>query len=432
MAEIYYYCFILICIGMLGWGLIRLERVYQYPFFMAAIFVSFILPQAATLIEKQTTVSNITDGGLEKVMLYACMCAAMCWLGYQRYQPQEKWLSKLDIDLNKNKLFQIGCLFLLIGCTCQFLLTKIEIQRSAINNSWTGPATILAFFSGFLVVALPIFLLSALMKPNFINIAMTIVSAAPIMLTIIVSGRRTPTITLLITIGIAYYLTKKYIPPRWIFVAAVIGAVFVIPLLGALRGDFWALLFSGDLQALVDTSNSSLAGVKKQDILELRNAALIINAVDSNHNYALGTGFWNSIVFQYVPGQIVGFDVKRSLQFGANFDLKALYGYVIPNGSTYTGLGDSFAEFGYFGCLIFWAIARLFKTLWISMVSRQSVFSALFYIGIVSPAMLGITHGIGVFLQQLIFQVCVMFLVAKYAGISSQQHDNLFKKGQIH
>jgi hypothetical protein len=388
MAAIYFYLFILICIVILGWGMLRLERVYEYPFFMAAIFLSFIAPQANSLLEKEST-GYLSSSILEKVLLYACMCAAMTWYGYVRYRPKEQWLSKLDIFLDDRKLFHAGVVFLLIGYMCNFILTQISIERAA-NGSWTGPATILAFFGSLMFTALPIFLIVTLKKP------------------------RQPTMTFLLTIGMSFFLIKKYIPPRLLFLGIVIGAIVMVPILGQLRGTFWSLIFSGDLQGAVAASQSGLDTIKKNDILELRNAALLIDAADITNRYGFGTGFWDNIVFQYVPGQLVGFNVKRSLQFGTSINLNQLYGYRVPVGTTTTGIGDSFAEFGYFGCLIFAFIGRMFKTLWMS-IYRGSMFSALLYIGLISPAMVGITHGIGWFIQSFIFQVGVMSLVAIYA-----------------
>jgi hypothetical protein len=419
MKEIYFYLFIGICIATLMWGMIRLERVYQYPFFMAAIFVSFILPQANSLVNEISSI--LSQSALEKVMLYTCLCTGMCWLGYQFYQPKEKWLSKLDFILDDRRLFQSGVILLSIGYACHFTLSKISIEKT-VNGTWTGPATILLFFGGLIYTALPIFLVGALKRPSFINMTMVVVAAIPILQTIIIYGRRQPTMTFLLTIGMAFFLMKNYIPPRWFFIVCVVGAMFVIPLLGALRGDFWSLLFSGDWDKAVTTSQTHLDKLNKNDILELRNAALMIDGADIVNRYGYGTGFWDNIIFQYVPGQIVGQGLKRSLQFGTSVNLNQIYGYRIPLGTTSTGIGDSYAEFGYFGCLIFGLMGRIFKTLWISIFYRKSMVSALLYIGLISPAMVGVTHGIGRFLQEFIFQTGVIYLVAQFSKITTSTY----------
>jgi len=401
------------------WGMIRLERVYQYPFFMAAIFISFILPQANSLLN--ATSGFLSPAALEKVMLYTCMCTGMCWIGYQFYQPKEKWLSKLDFRLDDRRLFQSGVLLLSIGYACNFALSRIDIEKTAVGT-WTGPATILIFFAALIYTALPIFLLDALKRPSFINMTMTVIAAIPILQSIILYGRRQPTMTFLLTIGMAFFLMKNYIPPRWVFLVFVVGAIFIIPLLGALRGDFWSLLFSGDWDKAVTTSQYHLDRVNKTDILELRNAALMIDAADLTNRYGYGTRFWDGIIFQYVPGQIIGQGLKQSFQFGSSVNLNQIYGYSVPLGTTTTGIGDSYAEFGYFGCLIFGLIGRIFKTLWISIFYRGSMASALLYIGLISPAMVGITHGIGRFIQEFIFQVGVIYLVMNFSKITTSNY----------
>jgi hypothetical protein len=427
MKEIYFYLFIGICSSILMWGMIRLERVYQYPFFMGAIFVSFILPQASALVNSSSY--SLPSTAVEKVLLYSCMCASMCWTGYQFYRPKEKWLSKLDLNLDNHKLFKSAVLFLVVGNLCHFILSRINIQTANSGGTWTGPATILIFIAGVLNIALPIFLFVALRSPTVINITLTVLAAIPLLQAIILYGRRQPTMILLLIIGMSLFLVKKYIPPRWAFIIFVISAALIIPVLGALRGDFWSLLFKGDWETAWSATQKSLNVITKGEILELRNAAYMIDGADLTNTYGYGTGFWDSIVFQYVPGQIVGFDVKKSFQFGSSLNLREIYGYSAPTGSTTTGIGDSYAEFGYFGCLIFAAIGCMFKTLWFS-IYRGSIFSALLYIGLISSAMVGITHGISRFLQEFIFQTGVMYLVAKYSQIP-RISENKFKHRKL-
>jgi hypothetical protein len=83
-------------------------------------------------------------------------------------------------------------------------------------------------------------------------------------------------------------------------------------------------------------------------------------------------------------------------------------------------MGDTYNQFGYLGCLVFAVIGCIFKTLWTSLVYRQSIVSSLLYIGLMGPAMVGITHGIGRFLQEFIFQVLVMYLIVRFSRESTK------------
>lgn len=411
MAETYRDLLVLICIGLLGWGLIRIERIYQYPFFMGAMFISFILPQAFALSENPGAVSS---EALENVLLMSCLCAAACWIGYA-IKPNPKWLAKLSIKADEHKLFQSGIVLMVVGYLSDALYNRtVEANNGQLSGT---AATIFIFFVGTIYIALPIFIFQLLKQPNAINFTFTILAALVPLQNIIISGRRQPTMTLIVIVGLSLFLIRRYLPPRWAVITAVAMIAILVPLFAEIRGEFWSLLFNGQWQDILSLGQKAFENQQEGEILELRNAALIIDAVQHTGIYGYGTGWWDSIVFQYVPGQIVGYEFKKSLQFHI-FDyklLKDIYGYSLPTGLTITAVGDSFMEFGYFGCFVLALIGYIFKHLWISSVYHSSIFSRLLYMGLISPAMVGITHGIGRFWQDAIFQLICVSLVSYYA-----------------
>lgn len=412
MVLLYRDLFVIICIGLLIWGFIRIERIYQYPFFMGSLFVSVILPQAFTLVEHPGQASQTA---LERVLLMSCLCAAACWVGYQG-KPNLEWLVKLKVDVDENKLFQAGIFLMLIGYYFNFRLANITIQRAEYNDNWTGPATIYLFFSQVIYIAFSIFILEALKRPSIKNIIFTLL-AGWIPLQAVLYGRRQATLTFIIIIGLAFLLIRRYIPPKWFIIVSLFLMTVLIPTLGLLRGRFWEYLFSGQWQDILSALTRVADDQQQGDILELRNAAFFMDTAVKLNLYGLGAGWWDSIIFQYVPGQIVGFGFKQSLQFNLITDktLLDLYGYSVHIGTTITGVGDSFKEFGYLGCLIFALIGYSFKYLWLSAYYQKSYFSYLLYMGLVSPAMVSLTHGVGRFWQETIFQVGVISLVIYYA-----------------
>ncbi|MEA5503154.1 hypothetical protein VB735_08550 [Halotia wernerae UHCC 0503] len=415
MVEIYRNLLIIICIGLLVWGIVRIERIYQYPFFMGSMFTSFVLPQIFSLIQKPGVV---TQEALERVILVSCLSAATCWIGYAT-KPNKKLLAKLNVPIDERKLFQAGLVLMAQGHLFNFLLSRTAIQHSEnVGGNWTGPATIYLFFSQVTNIAFGIFLLQALKRPKPINIACAVISAWPLISSIIV-GRRQGTMTFIIIIGLSLYLVRRYVPPRVLVVTAIFMMTLIIPALGVIRGEFWNLLFSGQWQQLSSVIQGAFEFQQGGDILEMRNAALLMDAVERTGLYGYGSGWWDSIVFQYVPGQIVGQGFKESLKFNLlDLDLlNKLYGYRVPTGSTITGIGDSFMEFSFLGFLIFGMIGYIFKTLWISSLYYQSTYSRLLYMGLVSPAMVGLTHGIGRFWQEGIFQVFFVSVAIYYSRL---------------
>jgi len=413
MVELLQNLFFVNCLALLTWGLIRRDRVYQYPFFMGAIFIAFIQPQITALVGNPGVVNQ---SALERVLLVSCLCVAASWLGYQ-LKPNANWITKFHVLLDERRLFEAGLVLLCIGYACDFILSKITIQVTA-TGTWTGPATILVFFAQVIYIALAIFLLRLLQRPSAANVVWVVLASIQPLNAIIFAGRRQPTMTFLIIVGLCFWLVRRSMPPRWLFIIAITALVYVIPLVGQLRGDFWILLSQRNWQAVIDASQQSFSTLQGGEILELKNAAVLIDAAEKSGQYGFGTGFWDRLVFQYVPGQLVGYEIKNSLQFNwTQYNLSDMYDYVMPTGATPTGIGDSFVEFSYFGCLTFALIAHLFKSLWIPAVYLNSTVNQLLYIGLVSPAMLGVTHGIARFLQEALFQFIVVSWIRRYARV---------------
>ncbi|WP_198161435.1 hypothetical protein [Picosynechococcus sp. PCC 8807] len=378
---------------------------------MGGIFLSFLVPQAIALTNNPSFVS---PQAVDRILIHSCLCVAMCWLGYL-FKPKLKWLAKINVPMDIRRLTQAAWVLVLFGRVCSFLLGQITIQTTG-AGTWTGPATILLFFSQTSLIGAAILLIVALgdrYRP-WVNLLGVGIALWPTLFSVIEYGRRQPTATVLIIIGLGLYFTRNITPPRWLVLGLVILSASLIPLIGQLRGGFWDALFTGNLA--INDLRLAFNNLLEGQTLELRNAALIAEAASRTNQYGYGTGFWNSIVFQYVPGQLVGYDVKEFLYINlTNFSLTDLFGYDTPTGTTLTGVGDSFREFSYFGCFIFALIAYWFKNLWVAAVSFRSIYSQILYIGLVSPALVGLTHGIGRFLQEAIFQVILITLVSRYA-----------------
>jgi hypothetical protein len=102
---------VIVCISLLIWGVSRLDRIYQYPFFMGAIFISFLLPQGFALVSDLGVASvEIVD----RVLLVSTACAAMCWIGYA-FKPKSDWLKKLNVQVHEVKLRNAGIALMVTG-----------------------------------------------------------------------------------------------------------------------------------------------------------------------------------------------------------------------------------------------------------------------------------------------------------------------------
>ncbi|MBE9135945.1 hypothetical protein IQ254_01780 [Nodosilinea sp. LEGE 07088] len=407
--------FISTCIGLVIWGILKKERVLQFPFFMGAIFISFLVPQAISLVNFPGVVPSHS---IDRILIYGSLCVAMCWLGYL---PKLYFLPRYQRVLSSRRLVRAAVALAIFGTVC-FLMIGTVVPRPT-SSQWTGPATILFFFSQTTWIGSIILLLIGLAKRKIIYIVLAHAGLLPLIASVLEQGRRTETATLLVMLAVAFFFSYRIIPPRWLSLLAIFLTMALIPLFAIMRGDVWEALFSRSL-TLADLRFALDSLLSNESILELRNAALTVEAAQSTGKFGFGSGLWNRIIFQYVPGQLVGYELKDSLYIQlSDYDLEELFRYVAPTGSTFTGLGDSFREFSYFGCLVFAGMAYWFKHLWVLSTRYNNFYSQVLYISLVIPALLSVTHGIGRFTQDIIFRLIVVGAVIKYAQLKKSDAD---------
>ena len=355
-----------------------------------------------------------TPEALQRLFLMAFLCAAMCWFGYQ-ISPNHSLLNKLNVEIDRTRLFQAGMVLLIIGILSKASIRFMTIETAGYSNAWSGPATILWFFGNLLYIALAIFLMELLIRPNVQNFICTCLAAYFPLIDIIYAGRRQPAMTFLLIVGLCFWFIKRSIPPRWFFIVIIAAIIFLIPLFATNRTIVNDAI-SQDWEAIESSSEKAIENLQEENFLELKNAAILMDAASKTGRYGYGTAYWDAAIFQFFPGQIFGRELKEALQLKLGLShFKYFYGYRIAPGSTNTGIGDSFAEFDYFGCLVFAAIGYFYKHLWISANYYKSIFSRLLYIGLGSPAMVTITHGSQRFVQEALFQFIFVGLAIYFA-----------------
>ena len=89
--------------------------------------------------------------------------------------------------------------------------------------------------------------------------------------------------------------------------------------------------------------------------------------------------------------------------------------FYMPKGVTVTGLGDSFNQFGYLGCLVFAAIGYLFKNLWVAANQPGGTIAQILYIQSATSAMRALTHQTIDFLPGFIYSAIFVIAIAIYA-----------------
>jgi hypothetical protein len=293
------------------------------------------------------------------------------------------------------------------------LLRHTEVQTTELGG-WTGPATIYGFFQQLCYPGFAICLMLMLRQRTAVRIAATLI-AAIVPVQSIVFGRREPAALFALTIGLALYFQLRVRPPRWLVAALIGGAMLAIPATATYRrlqlDKDWAAVRQIDL---VENFGNFL---NEESVLELRNAAMLIESTLRSGEYQCGAGYWNHLVFRYVPAQTLGQQFKDSLMIGPSSEVteRELAGmdYYNPVGTTVTGMGDSFQQFGYWGCLFFAGMAVFFRKLWREASRPGVLFAQLLYMQSCTCAMRAVTHWTLDFLPGLVYNAIFLGLAVE-------------------
>lgn len=407
----------LICSLIILEGINLRSKIFQFPFLMAATSISFVIPQAFALVNPSQTAFVVQEQAITRVLIMSCLCIGMCWVGYQLTLPRAWFESKIT-QLDSGRLTTVNIVYIAIGIGFGILVSAASATESLSGRS-SGSITILIFFArlfantGFAIALLGFFQNSRNLQNQ---ILLCLASVTPFYWAFGL-GRRTGLAMVILAFAIACYFFRRYTPPRIVIVLTIALSIFLIPFIGQQRGftsdkwqDFERIEYTESIENIIEGDNS----------LELRNAALIMDAVAVTGRHEWGKGYWNALVFRYVPAQLLGRGFKDSLRFSSfNYEglMYYLYQYRLPTGTTPTGIGDSFIQFDYFGCLFFAIMAIVYKWLWYRALHQNSMVAQIFYIVSCTYAMTSITHGTANFIPNMLLVIISLLPVILYAGI---------------
>ena len=407
---LYFIPFVVACVLLFTATVVRPRLIYEFPYFMAGTFIAFILPQAYALYKNQW-------GGLylESALLMCCLCLAACWFGYLP-RAHAGFLQKLNVPMSTSRFLHGGIALVLVGY--YFTYKFGTLPEEDIASGQTGIGTIYLFFGGLVYPGFAICFYCALKSRSLFAWAMSVIAAWVPLQAAVFYGRREPTALFLISLGMSLFFLRGKQAPRLVVIAVVIGAIFIIPAVGEYRKT--AAQDPLEAWKQLDVVQQFNEYFDVNAVSEVKNATVLIAATRESGAYQWGAGYWNRLVFRFVPAQFLGERFKNSLMIGGEErDLGDFVedelGYRIPPGSTVTGLGDSFNQFDYFGCLFFAAMAYLFKNLWTATKQPNGTVAQVLYIQTTTSAMRALTHQTVDFLPGLIYSALFISLIAWYA-----------------
>ncbi len=372
-----------VCCFLLLVGMLRRGAIYEFPFLAGVVFAGFALPQFIGL----SADPFLPPGALEKTVIMASLCAAMCWIGYAANGRQWR---VLNWEYDDHRLLMVSIGLSIAGCYFYYAFGKLPDEMLK-NTQTTGLAVAYLFFARLLSYGFAIAVLLYARNGSKAALMVALFGSVFYLERIVIAGRRAELIEFCAIIALAAWFQRGRSIPRLVMLVGL----FLGTLLSSSTGDYRNATMSEDgpqwNSVLKIDFVGNLERLTKNGGPELTNAVYYIEAVDRTMKFDLGLFHWNALVFRYVPAQLVGTDLKNSLLFTLDAPARNEFLYVPTTGSTLTGLTDAFQSFWYFGCLEFFFIGVIMNRLW-RAASLGSMSAQLGYVLILAQALHSITH----------------------------------------
>jgi hypothetical protein len=369
-----------------------------FPAIFAGLYLVWVIPQVHSLEDSPL----VPEGGHAALVVMALLCLAAAWAGWSLTKDRRPNPTPEATIFDPRALVLPTVLVTVASVAINALLNAMRPEMTDVSQ-WSGPITIVAFFAQIRNVALVLSLLLLFQYRTKTTIALALINLATTLPVAFVLMRRAEMIEVAIALVGAYWFARRKSFSLTLLAVAVVGLTVTVYSIGALRGAAQRIelttgqqvsLFSPDLWSKVDVGETLARGVERAP--DFLNAVHVIEYRQRTLDLVWGATLWNGIVQQYVPGQIVGHELKDSLMVGSRGDiydtLGNLYSYDYQVGTTSTGFGSAFSDFWYFGALWFLVIAVILKRLFLRASEGDPWFQIL-YLSMLPSALLSLTHG---------------------------------------
>lgn len=392
-------------IGLIVWGVLEKERLYEFPFLIGVMYVSYLIPYLAGVARVE---SSLPPGAYDRIAIMAILCGAAVYVGYQ---IPSRPTTFLQWTYDKDRLFRSMLILTGIGVFASWMLG--EVPASAWKGQATGAPVIVIFFAKvrYYALALSVFVYLKTRDNRFLLVAL--VCLYFIYPALIQKFRRVQIAQSFFIVVLAFWFCLDKTPTRIVAIPAfVVLFLFGTTAIGPLRkasmdrdGLTWQELRS------IEWVSEAERKISRTNRNSTKAAAYQMAAIERFDRYDFGIFHWNRMVHKYVPGSVLGNEFEESLFIKVNDEntvvqakdfnriTSSRYGFTKPLGTTTTGLRDAYGSFGYFGFIKFMLVAAIMKVLYVS-ARRGSLTHQLLYALLIAYALHIVSHNTNWFFER--------------------------------
>ena len=411
MATTLYFIVILLVVAIIFRGMREPARMYQFPFWAAAVFVGFIVAPLLGLLRAD----YLPELALERYIFMCFLCLLMCWLGdFTAQRRGSRNIKSTEYDPTR---WLAGAILLILVGGLAFIKSRSLFQNEF--DMSTGITVAFNFFVTLLRYGFIMALIHLLRSRSRYALVLVLLAALFYLDRIVFLGRRRDAVEFAFVLaGSVWFVLHKSVP-RPVIIGGILVGTLVLYSTGAYRSIAVSRSGERDWSRLRDINIvDTFKNVTTEGSSETVAGIYLTAACADDMAFDFGLNHWNGLVFNYVPAQVFGSEFKESFYLPVpNVSEIAFrnYGYIKPTGSTVTGMMDCYGSFWYFGCLNFFLIAYIMRRLYRRAIAGNIIAQSI-YLFMMTNALHTITHSttwfVSPWVHMLVFWIPLMF----YAG----------------
>lgn len=391
------------------------DRFYQFPFWAGVIALGWFFPQA---IGGYYNVRIFPGDSYSNALIFASLCTLGLWKGYEwsvkkNIKPYS-WLMK---TFEWNKVYVAGVMLSLFGFYFYWKLWQFP-EEDLESTQWSGTTVMFLFLAntfkfGFLILWLRSLtgksILDKKSLPFLIPAFLFLFSA------VVLRGRRAEMMNLVSYIIVGVFLIRNIKIRKIFIISSLVAGLILVNGIGTYR----SIMKNKNLsltERISSAYNADYSTSFNNNISEsgneFKNYVYRFFAHQELFYFDYGAYHWNRFIFNYVPAQIVGQDVKEAFMIPLK-DMRIVQRQVSGSswqvGTTSTGYSDSFGSFGWFGFIKFILVGVMMGYLY-RYARNGSFLAILLYVAFLGTAMHTITHGT----NEILVRAWVYFFVLIY------------------
>jgi hypothetical protein len=387
------------------------------PFLTALMFLIWYLPQAWILFGQEAVLPE----SLARLFFMSLLCFWALVFGWRRGLRRKLRFAK-PLELPVKRLLVPVSVITLFAIAMHALINLQPAEVRAMSQ-WSGPITILYFFSSVSVVSMALSTAMIMKRLRALTVLLFALNLSIYLPLIAIYFRRVEIFEFVLALLLGVLFVRRKAVPRTIIFAGALAGMFIVNGIGQLRAlsGGYQITAAGEIEARLPALSEIaeidwFATIDQSDAvyrLEAYNAAVGMEAITLYGSFTLGAQYWNKMVFAYVPGQIVGHQFKQSLFIGSSASSLAslTLGFEKHTGSTSTGFLDTYHDFWFLGCVIWWLIGFISGS-FMRHALQGSLVGYILYAATIANSILSISHyGYYFFVNSLLSIFAVLFLM---------------------